>query len=229
MRDLITVTDLELRTPALEVDHWQRPSKDQPLVCTLVIRTDVDSEAQHDNLLTGSLNYGTVTKAIETFVAQLSSPTQSSPDGIALEVVAEDIAKVVLFQANAPNVHLELRRPRALLTADSIGVSISRARSDYIRIVPTPLSSPDVPDAPDSFALSPTSSAQDQDTFFVRSLRRYIVIGLNPCERLDEQEVIVDLDFHAAADNMRLPTGARAGWRGWREAVKRVESVRTRR
>lgn len=220
MRDLITVSDLELRSSSLQVDHWQRPSKEQPLVCTLSIRTDVDSEAEHDDLLQDSLNYGTVTKEIEQFVAELDRTEQDLP----LEFVAEEIAKVVLFRANAPNVHLSLRRPRALLTADCIGVSITRARSDYsqprrdsasLGSQPRPLLS--------DYALLASSKNPLEDTFFVKGLRRYIIIGLNPCEREDEQEVIVDLDFYAESHEMI--NNARVAWSGWRGMVKQLENV----
>ncbi|GAA5843785.1 hypothetical protein JCM3766R1_000541 [Sporobolomyces carnicolor] len=219
MRDLITVSDLELRSSSLQVDHWQRPSKEQPLVCTLSIRTDVDSEAEHDDLLQDSLNYGTVTKEIEQFVAELDRTEQDLP----LEFVAEEIAKVVLFRANAPNVHLSLRRPRALLTADCIGVSITRARSDYsqprrdsasLGSQPRPLLS--------DYALLASSKNPLEDTFFVKGLRRYIIIGLNPCEREDEQEVIVDLDFYAESHEMI--NNARVAWSGWRGMVKQLEN-----
>jgi len=229
MRDLIVVTDLELRTPYLQVDHWQRPSKEQPLVCTLSIRTDVDQEAQQDNLLQDSLNYGTVTKAIESYIANLPPPLkEEEEEGTPLEVLAEEIAKVVLFKASAPNVRLELRRPRALLTADSVGVTIYRSRSDYSSSsskLPLSSSTSSPPSSLDQYTLLSTSTALQKDILFVRGLRRYIIIGLNPCERLDEQEVIVDLEFSAPPDEMRLANGARAGWFGWRSMVKQLESV----
>ncbi|GAA5941658.1 trifunctional dihydropteroate synthetase/dihydrohydroxymethylpterin pyrophosphokinase/dihydroneopterin aldolase FOL1 [Sporobolomyces koalae] len=215
MRDLITVTDLELRTSVLDVDHWQRSFKEQPLVCTLEIRTDVDSEAQQDNLLQDSLNYGTVTKAIEAHVEALRARPETAP-ALALEVLAEELAKVVLFQANAPNVQLELRRPRALLTADSIGVSIYRDRTHYSHC---PRAVPQL----EQHVLLDDCDSLARDIFFVRGLRRYIIIGLNPCERVDEQQVVVDLEFFADEHNMRLSNGARAGWAGWRSMVKQLE------
>ncbi|GAA5913919.1 hypothetical protein JCM5296_000296 [Sporobolomyces johnsonii] len=224
MRDLITVTDLQLRTPALERDLWQRPAKQQPLVCSLSIRTDVAAEADSDSLLTDSLNYGTVTKAIEGHVAKLRAPEPAaSPDqeeGLPLEVLAEELAKVILFQANAPNVRLELRRPRALLTAESVGVTITRSRSDY-----TPPTSPSSSKPLASeYTLRPDTPALQSDFLFIHALRRLIIIGLNPGELVDEQEVIVDLEFGADEMNVRLANGARAGWAGWRKMVRQVES-----
>jgi len=226
--DVIRVTDLELRTASLGVDLWQRPSKHQPLVCSLDIRTSVRSEATEDNLLTDSLNYGTVTKAIERHIAHLPAPS-SDHDELPLEQLAEDLCHVVLFHASAPNVRLELRRPRALLTAEAVGVVLSRSRSDYTAS-PSPPSSPPSSAPPSSsptYTLRPDAPSLAHDTLFVRALRRQIIIGLNPCERLDEQQVIVDLEFGPDTMAMtRLPNGARAGWAHWRKAVKQVEQVR---
>ncbi|GAA5994600.1 trifunctional dihydropteroate synthetase/dihydrohydroxymethylpterin pyrophosphokinase/dihydroneopterin aldolase FOL1 [Rhodotorula paludigena] len=218
-RDLIRVSDLELRSPSLERDLWQRANKQQPLVCSLEIRTSVQTEADADNLHTDSLNYGTVTKAVEKHVASLSSP---SDEGLPLEVLAEQLCRVVLFGASAPNVRLELRRPRALLTAESVGVVLSRSRADYT-LAPTPPTGSSGQPKSSEYTLRTDSPALKADTLFVRALRRQIIIGLNACERLDEQEVIVDLEFGADDMNTRLASGARAGWAGWRKTVKQIE------
>lgn len=203
---MIAVTGLQLRTASLQPDLWLRPDKDQPLVCSLQVETTIHQEADADNLLAESLNYGSITKAIEAHVAQL-------PEGadLALEVLAERIARVVLFDCHAPDVKLQLERPRALLTAAAVGVSIHRTRDDY-----------DQPAA----RLKPTATNPNRDTLYIRQLERHIIIGLNPGERLDEQKVLVDLEFRHEP-----PTGVdemtpRPGWQGWRGAVKRVEQVR---
>lgn len=215
-RDLISVTSLSLRTPALASDHWQKASKDQPLFVSLSISTDVREEADTDSLLGDSFNYGTVTKCIEKAVAEL--PPAQDADGIPLEVLAEQLAQVVIFKAKAPNVRLELTRPRALLSAESVGVEIYRSASDYL---------PSTAGSTGTRELDPASSSPDGDRFFVRALRRLIIIGLNPPERLDEQEIIADFDFFAGGMANRLANGARAGWVGWRQVVKQLESVRS--
>ncbi|GAA5977696.1 hypothetical protein JCM11641_001381 [Rhodosporidiobolus odoratus] len=221
MRDEIRVTDLYLTTPALSRDHWQRANREQPLILSLEIKTDVSTEATTDSLLAQSLNYGTVAKVIEGHVASLAAD-DFDQEGIALEVLAEQLARVILFKASAPNVLLELRRPRAHLRADSVGVRIRRSRSDYL--VP---SSPPPSASVNDLQLHPQSRARQDDTLFVSHLRRHIVIGLNACEREDEQEVVVDLDFGAPpTDKMSTATvlqGGRGGWKGWKGMVKKVE------
>ncbi|SGY79121.1 BQ5605_C008g05049 [Microbotryum silenes-dioicae] len=237
-RDLIQITSLALRTSSLEQDLWQRPSKAQPLFLSLWIHTDVQDEASTDSLLGSSLNYGTVTKAIEKAVAELAPlpPSPSSSDelnldldsfgGHPLEAIAELLAKVVLFRSNAPCVRLELIRPRALLTAESLGVDIFRTRADYTAPADT---DPSV--SIEALTLDPSSPNLAHDKLFVRGLRRFIIIGINACERLEEQEVIVDLDFLANQEVFmvahRLKNGARREWRAWRQVVKKVEEPLT--
>ncbi|GAA5841093.1 hypothetical protein JCM11251_008016 [Rhodosporidiobolus azoricus] len=225
MRDEIKVTDLALTTSALGPDHWQRPNKVQPLLCSLLIRTSVQAEASTDSLLNDSLNYGTVTKAVEKHVADLDQHTSEfGKEGIPLEVLAEQLAKVILFKANAPEVSLELRRPRAHLRAESVGVEIFRSRSDY-SLSPTfsPYSPSSSKPSPNDFTLDLDALSLASDKLFVRNLRRHIIIGLNACEREDEQEVLVDLEFCADPMNTRLSNGGRACWAGWKGAVKQVE------
>jgi len=221
-RDLITVTALQLRSSSLQPDHWLRSGKDQPLLCTLQIATDVSDEAQVDNLLGNSLNYGTVTKTVEQAVADYPAyAAATSQEGEAeLEVVAEYLAKHIIFEANAPNVQLELCRPRALLTAEAIGVSIYRTRADYAKPSPTTTHKPN----PAEYTLRHSSINPSEDTLFVRTLRRLIIIGLNPCELVDEQEVICDFEFYPDPMEPLLKNGARAGWQGWRTAVRTLEA-----
>ncbi|GAA5978007.1 hypothetical protein JCM5350_006296 [Sporobolomyces pararoseus] len=231
MRDLIQVLDLELRTPYLSSDHWHRSIKEQPLICSLSIETSISLEAEQDNLLNDSLNYGTVTKLIELYVSQLQKPTQGEGEEAqegcyySLEFLAEELSKVILFKANAPNVKLELRRPRALLSADSIGVSIFRSRKDY----KTPTSSSSSSSPLSEFTLLPSFTSFKQDTFFIRGLRKSIVIGLNDCERLEPQPVILDFDFYSNQSRYEMimlnrSVTTRVGWGGWRNVVKQLEN-----
>ena len=218
MRDTISITALSLRSPDLEPDLWNRSAKSQPLLVSLSIETDVSSEATTDSLLGESLNYGTVTKAIEAALDSLRVEAfgKTAEQGIALEELAELLAKVVIFHANAPNVQLELSRPRALLSAESVSVRIYRQREDYERGATAALS---------QYRLARKSSNWKQDRLAVNGLRRSIIIGVNPCERVDEQEVIVDLEF--GSEDMQAYNGSvRQGWRNWRGVVKSLESVR---
>lgn len=223
MSDVISVTELHLRSSRLEPDLWQRPHKLQPVVVSLQVYTNIDNEAHCDNLLAESLNYGAITKQLELEFDQLERANESD-DQLGLEIVAELLAHAVLFKCHAPNVTLQVERPRALLTASAVGLSITRAKSDYLAVEPH---RSDLALAADNLAA---------DTFYIRQLRHQIIIGLNPGERIDQQEVIVDLEFkHDPIDldcadmHYLLPREVvRPGWQGWRGAVKRVEQVSTR-
>lgn len=215
-RDIISITDLSLRCPLLVNDLWGKPDKSQPLLVSLSIATDVQTEAIGDKLLEGeSLNYGVVTKTIEKAVKTLSLPSIDR-SSITLEELAEVLARDIIFLANAPNVSLQLSRPRALLSARSIAVHITRSSADYSTSVINPKAG--------DYQLSANSFNSRNDKFVINELRRSIIIGVNDCERLDEQEVIVDIEF-GTADNMKYLGGLRSEWQGWRSIVKSVEAV----
>ncbi|KAM0751310.1 Dihydropteroate synthase [Meredithblackwellia eburnea MCA 4105] len=206
-RDVISITSLELRSSKLEQDLWQRNGRVQPLVANLQISTNVSGEATTDSLSADSLNYGTVTRAIEGYIDRLESSTELLP----LEYIAEEIAKVVLFQASAPNLRLTLERRRALLTAESVGVEIYRERKDYEQ-------------QQSSLSLRTTATNPLDDKLFVKKLSKNIIIGVNPCERVDEQQVLVDLEFLAPITMTPYSGALRTGWQGWRAAVQGVEA-----
>ncbi|KAK4047923.1 trifunctional dihydropteroate synthetase [Microbotryomycetes sp. JL201] len=203
-RDLICITDLSLRTTVLETDLWQRPApREQPLLVSLTVRTDVGSEADSDSLGTESLNYGSITKAIENTVKDLPSALREGQTHLALENIAEQIAQVVITKCNAPNVDLEILAPRVLLSAEAIGVRLFRQKD----------------------ASASSDALYIGDRFVVKNLRRQIIVGLNPPERVDEQEVVVNLTCWADETKLpRMANGGRAGWAGWRHMVKQVES-----
>ncbi|KAK4052540.1 trifunctional dihydropteroate synthetase [Microbotryomycetes sp. JL221] len=202
-RDLIQITDLSLRTSVLSNDLWQRPApRDQPLLLSLTITTDVDAEADTDSLGTESLNYGSITKAVEKLVAGLPlSLEQGEQTSIAIEEIAERIATTIIDKCHAPNVELELVAPRVLLSAEAVGVRIYRSKSF-------------------------TNAERDQ--FIVRNLKRQIIVGLNPPERVDEQEVLVNLACSPDDDDMltalKTQKGGRVAWSAWRHMVKQVEA-----
>lgn len=242
MRDQISITDLELRTEYLERDLWNRKLKLQPLNLNLKIKTTVIDEALTDSLLEESLNYGKVTKVIEKVIKDLDSliPNQSiegvevvESKEIPLEVIGELLCKFIIFKGKAPNVELELTRPRALLTSKNIGIKLFRSKSDYLSPSPSSSSATTTPIEPQDYILSPHSLSPSNDKFFITDLRRLIIIGVNDCERLDEQEVILNLEFSIPTLPQDMSsciayTGTglgRIGWKGWREVIKKVESV----
>ncbi|KAI5479872.1 hypothetical protein MNV49_002430 [Pseudohyphozyma bogoriensis] len=220
-RDVVSVTALQLRTPSLPADLWARTLKPQPLVVSFSIKTSITEEASSDSLLASSLNYSSVTKAVEAAVAALDPSVELS-----FEELAEHVAKVIVLVAGAPNVDLYLEAPRALLSAESVGVRIYRDKHDYV-LAPHLASSANSAPATDLdqyYSLAPTSTNTPNDRFVVKALRKSIIIGVNPCERLDEQEVIVDLEFGAPEEMQPFVGGLRAGWKDWRKTVKLVES-----
>lgn len=213
-RDEISVESLSLRCSKLSEDLWLREARDQPLFVTLAVSTDIQEEAGKDNLLDDSLNYGKATKLVEGRIKSINTESRTW----ALEELAEELAQTILFKSPAQNVNLSVVRPRALLQAESVTVSISRSRADYLPVESGQLRQ-----------LSPKSANSPRDRFAINKLRRSIVIGINACERLDEQEVIVEFEFGVPEEEMLTPwkgLAPREGWKGWRAVVKECEKVR---
>lgn len=233
-RDIISITSLSLRSSFLGQDLWGRSNKSQPLLLSLSIITDVESEAINDNLRLGeSLNYGIVTKTIEKIVTELNLTsfkfsTTTTNNEISLEELAEILAFNILFLTNAPNISLKLFKERSLISSKSISIQITRNKLDYFTSTESSLVA-----TLGNIQLSPHSINSRNDKFVINELRRSIILGLNPCERLEEQEVIVDLEFGLGKGEgegegtMNYVGGIRPGWKGWRTVVKALESVRT--
>jgi dihydroneopterin aldolase/2-amino-4-hydroxy-6-hydroxymethyldihydropteridine diphosphokinase/dihydropteroate synthase len=97
-----------------------------------------------------------------------------------LEHLAENVAATVLGpDLGAGWVKVVVEKPRALLRADVVGIAITRKkRKDGVVV------------------------AEGGDRVFVKDLRLVTIIGVNPCERVDKQEVVINLTLHmdGAAD-----------------------------
>lgn len=206
--DVISITDLSLSSIRLAPDLWLREGKLQPLLVSISIFTDIKEEAQSDSLLSDSLNYGTVTKCVEIGISNLED---RGAIGWNLEELSEYLIKLIIFECGAIDILLKLSQSRSLLTADSIGIISRRSRADYT------LDSDSVP------ILNLDCEHFREDKFIITGLRRFIIIGINECERVDQQEVIVDLEFASPMSN----TIIRQGWKNWRAVTKSLEAVRS--
>lgn len=81
-------------------------------------------------------------------------------------------------------VKVVVEKPRALLRADAAGITITRKRSEDGVVV-----------------------HGDSDRVFVKNLRLVTIIGVNPWEREEKQEVIINLTMHGPSmDRPMVPT-----------------------
>lgn len=90
-----------------------------------------------------------------------------------LEHLAEDVALLALGPSlNGEWVKVLIEKPRALLRADAAGISIVRRRDGA------------------------TVKKEGEDRMFVKDLRLATIIGVNPWERNERQNVVINLTMH---------------------------------
>jgi dihydroneopterin aldolase/2-amino-4-hydroxy-6-hydroxymethyldihydropteridine diphosphokinase/dihydropteroate synthase len=90
-----------------------------------------------------------------------------------LEYLAEKVAHLALGQElRGEWVKVSIEKPRALLRADAAGISIIRRRDGE------------------------TVKKEGEDRVFVKDLRLVTIIGVNPWEREERQNVIINLTLH---------------------------------
>lgn len=115
-----------------------------------------------------SIHYGIVCK---TVTALVEDRTYNS-----LEHLAESVSALALGkELGGEWVKVSIEKPRALLRADAAGISIVRTRKGDSEIV-----------------------AEGEDKVFVKDLRLVTIIGVNACERLEKQNVVLNLVMHKA-------------------------------
>ncbi|KAK7206103.1 Dihydropteroate synthase-like protein [Myxozyma melibiosi] len=171
--DSISVQGLALTTLKAGHDTWHRAPRPQPVLIDCAVRAPV-ALAGISDLVSESVHYGILTKAITSAVEASPAPDftpaqQGTGRALAHEVV--DSA----FGVGAEHVSARLAFPKKLLRADAAGWQVVKHRY-------TPYGSAPVTKEVDEFA-------------FIENLRVYTVIGVNPWERLEKQEVVVSVDM----------------------------------
>lgn len=181
--DIIVVKRLEVRM-IVGVDNWERVSP-QPVTIDARVHTDVSKAGKSDHL-PHSIHYGILVKQLEAHCAAHRYRS--------LEALAEGLAKVCIFVLHAPKVTLNVEKPRSLLHAASAGVQIARTRDDYLLTDLTPLPKElDPAHELSELRLSPSSTLALDDKVVVRDLIINTILGVNPWEREDKQDVKLNI------------------------------------
>ncbi|KAK9475630.1 Dihydropteroate synthase-like protein [Lipomyces japonicus] len=180
--DTIYVRDLVLRTSQAGLDTWHRDKKVQPLLANVWVRAPVALAGKSD-LVSESVHYGILSKAITEAVENDSEGKDDKFANDSLELAKKAVN--ACFNVGAEYVKLRLTFPKKLLRADAAGVEITRHRF-------TP------------YGANETVESVHHDKAFIEGLRVYTVIGLNPWERLEKQEVVVAVEVDANADIVKV-------------------------
>ncbi|GAK63167.1 dihydropteroate synthase [Moesziomyces antarcticus] len=200
--DIIVVKKLEVRM-IVGVDNWERVQA-QPVTIDARVHTDVSMAGKSDHL-PHSIHYGILVKQLEAHCAAHRYRS--------LEALAEGLAKVCLFVLHAPKVTLNVEKPRSLLHAASAGVQIARTRDDYMLADASPVPA-DLDAAAhnlDELRLVPSSTLALEDKVIVRDLIINTIIGVNPWEREDKQNVKLNLVIYSGLSRAKESLNSTVG------------------
>ncbi len=118
--DIIEVRNLRLRA----IIGFSPHELDEPQDVVLSLRLGLEERrAGETDDPRDAFNYRTIVKAIIQFV-------ESSRFAL-LEKLAEEIARLALFDFKAPHIEVRVHKPGALRRSDSVGVHIVRRPGDY--------------------------------------------------------------------------------------------------
>ncbi len=119
-RDRILIKNLLVRG-ILGLNDWER-EKRQDILINLEIRFDARPAGRSDRV-EETLNYRSLCKAVIAYV--------ESSSHYLVEALAEGIARIAVAEMGAGRVRVRVEKPGALRFAESVGVEIERARTDF--------------------------------------------------------------------------------------------------
>ena len=120
-RDRIEIKDLLVRGIVGINENERR--KRQDILINLVMLTDISQSGESDDIQE-TVNYRTVTKSIIRQVEDSSYFT--------VEKLATEVARLVVSDHEISEVTVSVEKPGALRFAKSVGVTITRSKSDFI-------------------------------------------------------------------------------------------------
>ena len=101
---------------------FERVTK-QPIIITLEMTHDNKRPASTENIL-DALDYEKISNSVKNLIESSSFQL--------VETLAETIAQHILTTYETEQLTLELNKPNAIAFTDSVGIMITRNRSDYI-------------------------------------------------------------------------------------------------
>ncbi|ANB11819.1 trifunctional dihydropteroate synthetase/dihydrohydroxymethylpterin pyrophosphokinase/dihydroneopterin aldolase FOL1 [Sugiyamaella lignohabitans] len=168
-KDLVFVRELFIKA-ITGVDAWHRPQP-QPVLVSIWLHTDV-AEAGSTDHLTYSLNYDVISRNVTRNI--------ESGKFRSLEQIASNVAEVVLADSTGGQwATIHVKKPRALLRAESSEIIISRRK---------------VSTADGGYKIVTTPGTTD--VVKIHKLQLVTIIGVNTIERLHRQNVILDLTLY---------------------------------
>ena len=161
----------------------------------------------------------------------------------------DGLAKVCIFICRGVKVTIRVQKPRCLLHAHSAGVEMIRTAADFVDAsgkgvdasvlnlgAPTALASVSGAETDAAIAalrLSPKSKSAVHDKVFVRDLILNTIVGVNPWERVDKQDIKLNLIIYSGAERLRQASAdggskdATTNGKAKRDVVSKPHNYRT--
>lgn len=165
--DIVFLESLSVYT-VVGLDAWRRPSRPQPVLLDVRVHTDL-AEAGATDDVNATINYGSLCKSINNLIESKGSFGN-------LAYFAHCLCHTALSVSDGgEKVELAVTLPKGLLLAEGIGLSIVMAKGGN--------------------TMDAGKMIVERQSFFVKNLRVPCIIGVNSHERIQKQEVVVNLTF----------------------------------
>ena len=172
--DRVILHNLAL-SAAIGPEAWHRLDRPQPVVLDLSMQTNIELAGDTDDVL-HTIHYGYLCKAV-TKVVERQKPFLS------IKEFADEVSKAALGPGGGKHLaELTVTLPKAVLLAAGLGLST-------VRVVEKKGT-----DAEEMMVVS--------ENVFVRDMKLACIIGVNPHERLEKQNVVLNLTFFDVQENV---------------------------
>eukprot|EP01135_Chromosphaera_perkinsii_P003874 Nk52_evm10s260 gene=Nk52_evmTU10s260 len=165
--DMIIVNDLVVRTFS-GVERWERVKK-QNMIINLWLHCSTKLSCEEDSLK-NSFNYGTISKLVCAYCEESSFKS--------IEALALSIARLITVERKVPKVTVRVSKPTGLIQAKCASIEITRRVEDFT-------------DTTEEHVMSGILDKMT-DKIIIQDLHVYAIIGLNPWERENKQNLYIN-------------------------------------
>lgn len=196
--DTVYLHNLELFA-VIGPDAWNRPDRPQPIVLSLQLQID-NTSADNVNDLRNTFSYGQISKDV---MAKLNSKTFMSIDHFTSELAG--------LADNWPG---EVLKVQALAPKAMLRVEGGFGREFVLKRTETK-----------THGFKNLNWHVGNHEWFIKDLKLACIIGVNPEEKLEKQNISIDIRIQGEAEAADYSLQIKGGFETWRQLVKRTCDV----
>lgn len=196
--DTVYLHNLEL-SAVIGPDAWNRPDKPQPIILSLQLQIDNTSAGNVDDIR-NTFSYGQICKDV---MAKLNSKTFMSIDHLTSELAG--------LADNWPGEALTVQAlaPKAMLRVEGgFGREFALRRIEI-----------------KTHGFKTLNWHVGSHEWVIKGLKLACIIGVNPHERLEKQNISIDIRIQGEAEVADYSLQIKGGFETWRQLVKRICDV----